>query len=226
MILCILNKVNTPMIERLHERRFTVFLISFLITLFGNLLFPYDVHQKVEMVLLSQNMLFSILLFMRQSYIEKGLITIVALLAIISGFNQYYMEQNMPVIFTGIYVLYFAMISFRLFFDITHQKVVSVETISGVFCGFILLGFMSSILFITLDTSPGAFASSTDSRTFSDFVYFSFITLLTIGYGDITPTMVMSKKVVVLVGLLGHFYTVFVTAIIIGKYLGQSKQAK
>lgn len=49
--------------------------------------------------------------------------------------------------------------------------------------------------------------------------YFSFTTLLTIGYGDILPVSLVAKRAVMLVGLAGHFYTVFTTSIIIGKYL-------
>ena len=49
--------------------------------------------------------------------------------------------------------------------------------------------------------------------------YFSFTTLLTIGFGDIAPLSLIAKRAVMFIGLLGHFYTVFVTGIIIGKYL-------
>jgi len=52
----------------------------------------------------------------------------------------------------------------------------------------------------------------------SSFLYFSFITLLSIGYGDITPTTEFSQRLVVFFGLIGHFYTVFVIAIIVSKY--------
>lgn len=101
---------------------------------------------------------------------------------------------------------------------------VGIETISAVFAGFILLGVVSSIIFMSIDSAfIGAF-SGVETRDFPDFLYFSFITLLTIGYGDISPTLEVSKKTVVLVGLLGHFYTVFVTAIIIGKYLGETRK--
>jgi hypothetical protein len=41
--------------------------------------------------------------------------------------------------------------------------------------------------------------------------------LLTIGYGDITPVSLIAKRAVMFMGLAGHFYTVFITNIIIGK---------
>jgi hypothetical protein len=48
--------------------------------------------------------------------------------------------------------------------------------------------------------------------------------LLTIGYGDITPVSLIAKRVVMFMGLAGHFYTVFITSIIIGKYLSLKKE--
>jgi hypothetical protein len=54
--------------------------------------------------------------------------------------------------------------------------------------------------------------------------YFSFTTLLTIGYGDILPLSLLARRAVMLIGLAGHFYTVFVTSIIIGKYLSANNK--
>jgi hypothetical protein len=50
--------------------------------------------------------------------------------------------------------------------------------------------------------------------------YFSFITLLTVGYGDIVPVSNVARKATILLGLVGHFYDVFVISVIVGKYLG------
>lgn len=174
------------------------------------------------MGLLFQNMLCSALLFHRQSKKERFLVTVIIAIGIISRLNQQYFAQNSPFLFAGIYFIYFAVISYRLFGDINKQKVVGVETIPAVFAGFIILGVVSSIIFLSLDIALiGAFNGPGETREFPDFLYFSFVTLLTIGYGDIIPTLEASKNMVVLVGLFGHFYTVFVTAIIIGKYLSQ-----
>ena len=151
------------------------------------------------------------------------LISAVIAIGILARLNQEYMQVNTPYLFASIYLVYFALISYRLFVDLNRQKVVGIETISGAFCGFILLGVVSAIFFMTINRNLHAFDGLVTEREFYDFLYFSFITLLTIGYGDITPTLEVSKKMVVVVGLLGHFYTVFITAIVIGKYLRTRK---
>jgi voltage-gated potassium channel Kch len=100
------------------------------------------------------------------------------------------------------------------------EKEVGIEMISAAFSGYMLLGTLFSLLFIAMGTSgafkgPGAFVAS------SDYLYFSFVTLLTIGYGDIVPVTEIAKKLIVLLGLMGNFYTVFVVGIVIGKYLNK-----
>jgi hypothetical protein len=81
-----------------------------------------------------------------------------------------------------------------------------------------LIGLIAAKTFITLNSATVSFEGE-DISSFSSFFYFSFITLLTIGYGDITPTTEVSQKLVILFGLIGHFNSIFVIAIIVGKLL-------
>ncbi|MEM1135410.1 MAG: potassium channel family protein [Bacteroidota bacterium] len=192
--------------------------------IFGGMLFPESIRENIgETILHVQNMLCSFLLFQHKSKRTKVLVAVIILLVLIARLNQEFMQQQIPFLFASMYLIYFAQISFRLFRDIKAQAVVRLETISAAFCGFILLGVFASIVFISLDAILDGAFSGIPERNFSDFLYFSFITLLTIGYGDIAPTMEISKKLVILVGLLGHFYTVFVMAIIVGKYLSKNQ---
>ena len=57
-----------------------------------------------------------------------------------------------------------------------------------------------------------------------ELMYFSYITLMTIGYGDITPITPLAQKATVFIGLIGQFYLVIITAIIVGKYISQSNR--
>ena len=53
-------------------------------------------------------------------------------------------------------------------------------------------------------------------------MYFSYITLLTIGYGEILPETVLAQKIVIFIGLTGQVYLVILTGIIVGKYINQN----
>jgi hypothetical protein len=57
-------------------------------------------------------------------------------------------------------------------------------------------------------------------------LYFSFITLTTIGYGDYAPISTLGQKVAILEGLLGQFYIATVMALIVGKFMNSGKVSK
>ncbi|MEM6816304.1 MAG: ion channel, partial [Bacteroidota bacterium] len=53
-------------------------------------------------------------------------------------------------------------------------------------------------------------------------LYYSYITLLTIGYGEIVPAIPIAQKAAILVGLVGQFYLVIITAVVVEKYIAHS----
>ncbi len=57
-------------------------------------------------------------------------------------------------------------------------------------------------------------------------MYFSYITLTTIGYGDILTITILARKASILIGLVGQMYLVVITAIVVGKYIKQSSNMK
>jgi voltage-gated potassium channel len=44
---------------------------------------------------------------------------------------------------------------------------------------------------------------------------------MTIGYGDISPITPIAQKATIFIGLIGQFYLVVLTAIVVGKYINQ-----
>ena len=90
------------------------------------------------------------------------------------------------------------------------------------------MGLLSTFSFIIIDkVNPFAFAGVSEGLSlFDNYLYFSFITLLTIGYGDIVPLTTTAKTAVILLGIVGNFYTIIVMGIVIGKYLVQNKSEK
>lgn len=202
----------------LYKRRFTLFLISFLLMLFGDIFISHEWYNETQTVLILQNMLVSLLLFKRSSKLKKLTIITLILLAIASRISPQINPEVGNYSFASAYLLYFIIVSYQLFKDLLFQKELGIETLSAAFSGFILIGTFSSIIFISMG-SAGAFRGPDGPISNSDYLYFSFVTLLTIGYGDIVPITEISKKAIILIGLIGHFYTVFVVGIVIGKFL-------
>ena len=60
------------------------------------------------------------------------------------------------------------------------------------------------------------------TNNFNDgLLYYSYITLSTIGYGDVLPVNAIAQKAAILIGFMGQFYLAIVSAIVVGKYINQ-----
>jgi len=197
--------------------KYTLFLFSFLIMLFGDLFIAKKWFSIFQTLLIIQNMIISLVLFQESKKIIRNTAYSIVFLGVVATIiSQQFPEMN-NYFFVGVYLLYFLIVSYQLFYDLLFKKELGIEIISAAFCGFILIGTVASIIFVSMHSS-GAFSSPTGEITYSDYMYFSFVTLLTIGYGDIVPITPMAKKAIILIGLIGHFYTVFVVSIIVGKF--------
>lgn len=73
--------------------------------------------------------------------------------------------------------------------------------------------------------SPGSFVINypVNSHLLFDFVYFSFVTMATLGYGDIIPSNEIGKTLSLFISLFGQFYITIFLAIIISKFLKQQQ---
>ena len=102
---------------------------------------------------------------------------------------------------------------------------VTVEAVLGVLCLYILLGLFFAQLYGTIDRIHGSFFAGNVNATLSDFVYFSFTTLTTIGYGDFTAGGNLGHTLAVTEGLLGQIYLVTIVSLLVGN-LGRTRGAQ
>jgi voltage-gated potassium channel len=56
---------------------------------------------------------------------------------------------------------------------------------------------------------------------FPDFIYFSFVTITTLGFGDISPTLPVARFLVYLEAIIGQFYLAILVASLVGSRLSK-----
>ncbi len=118
-----------------------------------------------------------------------------------------------------------ATVSFILSDVLLYAKVTT-ETLRGVVCVYFLIAFLFAYSYYLIEYfSPGSFhliyrdaSFVTYSRDLSEMMYFSFVTLLTIGFGDVTPILNIAQSAVVLEGIVGEFYVAILVARIVAVY--------
>ena len=126
------------------------------------------------------------------------------------------------------FFLFYILLSLELIKQVWKSETINRKAIYGVISGYLSLGIISYFICICIEIKyPGAFYGlnytvATINNMTQDLLYFSFVSLMTIGYGEIVPVIPIAKKATIFIGLSGQFYLVILTAIIVGKYINQN----
>lgn len=99
---------------------------------------------------------------------------------------------------------------------------VTIEAVFGVLCLYLLLGMFFAALYGVLGHADGTFFADGIQTTIPRCLYFSFTTLTTVGYGDLTAKSNLGHTLAVSEALLGQIYLVTIVAVIVGN-LGRSR---
>jgi uncharacterized membrane protein len=100
--------------------------------------------------------------------------------------------------------------------DIRAEGSVTVRTLSGVLAIYLLIGMVFSLLGIAVAAiDDGTYFAGEPDPTRSDFLYFSYVTLSTTGFGDLSPVTDVGRMLAVIEALIGQIYLVTVVATIV-----------
>jgi voltage-gated potassium channel Kch len=109
--------------------------------------------------------------------------------------------------------------------DVLTHRMVTVDTIFGSLCVYVLISILAAFIFRAiyyLDDAAFAFANESKSPL-ADFLYFSLITITTVGYGDIIPRSPMARSLAALLALFGQLYLVVLVAYLVGLRISRSQ---
>jgi Ion channel len=104
---------------------------------------------------------------------------------------------------------------------VVHRPVVELSTVLGVLNVYLLLAlFFASVHQVFAAVQTGYLHGVSGLPTSSDLLYFSVITMTTVGFGDITPGTALARTVTVTEALIGQLYLVSVVATVVGGWRG------
>jgi hypothetical protein len=110
--------------------------------------------------------------------------------------------------------------------DLRARQTVTIQAVMGVLCVYLLIGMFFAFVYGALGRVAGApfFAGSQQSNVASC-LYFSFTTLSTVGYGDLTARSNLGHTLSVSEALLGQVYLVTVVSLVVAN-LGRGRQQR
>jgi hypothetical protein len=100
-----------------------------------------------------------------------------------------------------------------------NVRVLTGDSIYGAVCGYLFLGLAWAVVYSMIEAAqPGSFQISESLRSASTapraqvLTYYSFVTLTTVGYGDVTPISPMTRTFAWIEAITGQFYLAIIVA--------------
>ena len=214
-------------LKGLFNYRVEVFLFSQLLLLFGALILPgQTLETHVFTAFYSFNIATGMLVTLKKKLCFRLVAVLLACSLVLAALDTPLFPAVDPLVpQVVIYFVFHAVVAVVLIDEMLVAREENYRIVLGVLSGYISIGMVSFFLFVLIEhMHPGSFRGlpmeNLEPHSQEEaLMYAAFVTLMTIGYGDIVPLTPIARKAAIIVGLAGQFYMVVLTAIILGKFL-------
>lgn len=224
------NKILKPLTQACFKDRFLFLLISILCLLILTPIFQGIIGVRILM----NTFITAILIFGTYAASRKIYITITASSLAIPMLTLTWINQfvDMPfLVFVGdcftIAFLSFLVIVILSFIFGEHE--VTINVIYASIVVYLLIAIMWAFVYSVLESiHPGSFAAGEDQIEVGRrlYIYYSFVTITTLGYGDITPITDLANTFSFLEAVTGQLYIAILIARLVGIQIAQSMNKK
>jgi hypothetical protein len=137
--------------------------------------------------------------------------------------NEHIIRIPRLILVTSLYAIIFT----NIFKEFKNREETDLDFIFGAVSAYLILGLLGSFTAVIMNYYyPGSFNFANNNSDFQDYIYFNFVTLTTLGYGDALPTSEQGQIHAILTAIVGQLYLTITIAIIVGKYLMHSSSDK
>ena len=105
---------------------------------------------------------------------------------------------------------------------VLHHRRVTYETVLGALCAYVLIGLLFAFVYIAVDEFRDApFFVQPGPHDQGEFLYFSFVALTTLGFGDLSPSEGLPQALTVIEALIGSIFLVTLVARLVTLWVRQ-----
>jgi hypothetical protein len=110
---------------------------------------------------------------------------------------------------------------------VLHHRRVTWETVLGALCAYVLIGLLFAFLYLAVDEFRDApFYAQPGHHDQGEFLYFSFVALTTLGFGDLSPSEGLPQALTVIEALIGSIFLVTLVARLVTLWVRQDEEAR
>ena len=122
---------------------------------------------------------------------------------------------TLEIVASGLFALLLMVTPVLVMVRLMLRPKITLDTLAGALTAYLQIGifFGALYLFVALVQDPTPFFAQTATPVYSDFEYFSFITMTTVGYGDLTPASRIGQTLTTFEAVIGQVFLVTVVAL-------------
>jgi len=157
------------------------------------------------------------------SILRKNLVFPLAILAV-ALISAWLDNKNFAYIHLIMLLVFFISTANKTIKQVLFTGEIDGNKILGAICLYLLMGLIWAILYTLLELGfTGSFQNMSSAlqwyALFPDFIYFSFVTITTLGFGDISPLQPVAKFLVYMEAIIGQFYLAILVASLVGSHM-------
>jgi hypothetical protein len=108
---------------------------------------------------------------------------------------------------------------------VLHHRRITYETVLGALCAYVLLGLLFAFVYLAVhELRDEPFFVQPGPHAESEYLYFSFVALTTLGFGDLSPDVGLPQALTVLEALCGQIFLVTLVARLVTLWVRQSEE--
>ena len=157
-----------------------------------------------------------------RSQVRTALIVMVLTITAIGGFARHFGDAEwLQIIAAGLYTILLMVTPVVMVRRLALRPKITFDTVAGAIAAYVQMGLFFASLFHFVSLLTGEpFFSETGVADSMDYMFFSFVTLTTLGYGDLTPGTDTGQMLSVIEALLGQVFLITVVALTVGNLGG------
>ena len=207
--------IINPFVQEFFSSRLGLILLDLLVST-TLLVVTYDVHRSKRVLLVA---------------------TVFALPAIAGRWASYAVYTDWLSIFSHCFgFLFLAFTAGAILLNVLRPTRVTGDIVNGAVCVYMLIGLAWAFLFSLLEVlQPGSFdlpelsadpidLAAMEIRRLSVFMYYSLVTLTTLGYGDITPVTPLARNLAAFEAVMGQLYIAILVARLVGLHIVHARR--
>ena len=219
-------------LEYIAKYKFIYLLVALLLFLLIHPIFEHLVFARILLQILDSAILVTAIYAVSQN--RKLLIFGILLLlpAMIGGWSLHVIEiPALELMARSFSALFFAFAATVMMLNVFSEEEVTVDTISGAICVYLMMGLTWAFIYSVIEfLAPGSFTINKVPLSLGGdryyeiplFLYYSFVTLTTLGYGDITPLTPPARAFSYVEAIIGQIFVAVLIARLVGLHIARS----